>query len=110
MTTRFVSVTADDFRGLLHPQNGWIEKSQGNELVFDKQLNNGATLRVYTSVRFVTGYSREKGKDAIRVTAFLEGVRGLYKGPHIKRVRGWQDRVKDRVWDAFITVKEKNLV
>jgi hypothetical protein len=106
MPARYVSVNEGDFHKLFHSSKGWLMNKVRNEVVFDKILNNGAIMRVYTSISCLSGYGREKGKDAIRVVAF-NSDRGLFKGPHIKRVSGWQDRLKDRVWDAFNTVKEK---
>ena len=106
MPSRFVQVNEGDFHKLFHSSKGWLMNKVRDEIVFDKTLKNGATLRVYTSISCSYGVGREKGKDAIRVVAF-NSDRGLFKGPHIKRVAGWQDRLKDRVWDAFNTAKEK---
>jgi hypothetical protein len=98
---RYVAVTKAEFEGLLRSDKGWFWSQSGSEIVRDKLLKNGVTIRVFTSVRH-DEVCRKRGDDAIRVCAFHPEQRRLgRKSRRVNRVSGWQDRVTTRVWEVF---------
>jgi len=99
MTAQYEQVSIQDMREMFKVEHGWSESIIGHEYVFDYELKGrpGIKVRVWTSVSR-DGNGRGKGSDAIRVAAFDAWIdKGLRKTPHIKRTKGWQGRVKERV-------------
>jgi hypothetical protein len=72
---RFIAVPADRLLGLLEGIGQKVEGKGGSfsqsvagkEIVFDLNLKNGLTVRVFTSVAKGSSVVRDCGKDAVRI-------------------------------------------
>lgn len=109
----YTIITAADIREFFKPEKGWIdyETETSSEMIMECHIPFapiGVVVRVYTSVPTRSGYSRKKGTDAIRVCVVDKpNNRGLMSLPHVKRMDGWREQVKDRVRTAYTEMRHR---
>ena len=97
----YTPVSLNEFQALLKPVKGWTLGQVGKEVVLDKKLLNGVTLRVYSSID-AKGECRRVGADAIRICAFHPSKKYLCrKSKRVFRTKNWRDRVKKHVLNLF---------
>lgn len=109
----FYPITLEEMEAFLTPLGFKRVPVEGvYEIVFAKRVWQGKlplSLRIYTGID-ESGYSRKKGKDAIRVDLFLwdylgndeQGkpkFRGVYlaSSKRVHRTEGWRDNLSERI-------------
>lgn len=99
--SRFVVVTAEQFRDLLG-RLGWsTEAVEHGQLVISSPVRGGVGVRVYTTVR-AGGTGADLGEDSIRVAAVYCDPSGTFHGmadrqSYVPRTSGWRGGVLRRI-------------
>jgi len=108
------NITADDMKGFLKADKGWIEGeqlSQGvKEIVYSLPLKQTPNIhiKVYTGINKQTGASRPVGGDAIRVCAVdVQKRLGWIKSNRVHRVEGWRNNLKARILKVIEQAKAR---
>ncbi len=102
----FVNVSLPEFQELLNPEKGWTyaDVPKALEHVFDWPVKRypGVVIRVYSSIRTITGNGRRVGSDAIRVCAVdTISDKGLIRAMRVHRVEGWRENLKARIMQVL---------
>lgn len=99
---RYCPCSMDEFRKLLKEGKGWRREVSGRETVFVFDLNNGARIKVYSTIGSGNSLGRRKGQDAIRVCVVdAENDVGLEASQKILRTPGWRRRIQNSVMHKF---------
>lgn len=101
MPATYTPLTLQQMGELLTPQGfRIIDLTNTAEMVYGKIIAKSVCLRVYTTIDR-TGYSRDCGADAIRVTAVKrypgDVIRGIGKTKRIHRTQNWRVNLQKRI-------------
>jgi hypothetical protein len=67
-------------------------------LVYERPVNDGLSVRVYSSITERLGGARDVGEDAIRVVVWAVKNKVLVASEkRVHRVRGWRTNLADRI-------------
>lgn len=100
--SRFVRFGIDEFKAALSYINGpnkEVTKSGVWEYIFDVPILKvpGLVVRIYSSVDKITGFSRDKGSDAIRLMLVRsDNDMSLSETEKILRTFGWSGRLSEK--------------
>jgi len=105
------NVTMDELREVLKEEKGWFRHipEGSKEYAFDFKLSNARhiVIRVCSGIT-MTGYSRGRGKDAIRVFALdTKANKGYIKTKRVYRIQTWKTNLEKAVWNCFNQAKER---
>lgn len=99
----YVNTSRDDMLRVFMQDKGWAEQIAFGEYAYEREMRKapGLFVVVYSGVRVGDNQGRGVGRDAIRVCVVDRRNpnmhRGFIKSRRVNRVKGWQDRVRERV-------------
>ena len=105
----YVQVTIQEMEEFLKADKGWTKhQPMGQEIHFDFRKKSllcvgEFVIRVHSSIPS-DGVSRDRGKDAIRVSIVVEvdgKDKGIRRFPRVTRQANWRKYLKQRVMEAF---------
>lgn len=102
--SRYVEISIEEMDKKLDWR--WEKSRSGGEWIYEYKLKNGITIKVCSSIRTDTGYSRGNGRDAIRICAYNRRTkRGVRGGIRVNRMKNWREILEKKVMRLFNELK-----
>lgn len=80
------------------------------ELVYERPVNDGLSVRVYSSITERLGSARDVGEDAIRVVVWAIKSKVIVASEkRVHRVRGWRSNLADRIARAILRIERDEI-
>jgi len=106
----YTPITLDQFSEFIIPR-GFIQvpveesKLWTGEYIFEKTIEHGYIIQIYSSISIYTNKTRNVGTDAIRVVVLDRDHKVFHGNKRVNRVDGWRNNLDKRLenWKGIIT-------
>ncbi|MFW9908976.1 MAG: topoisomerase DNA-binding C4 zinc finger domain-containing protein [Candidatus Thorarchaeota archaeon] len=100
MSRKYVDISREEFEEVMEPYKAKTSiRSVEGEIIYRIPLKNDLSIWVYSTINPMSGMSRERGADAIRMVLMYKNSKAVMKETKTLRTSNWAKNLQDKIKD-----------